>query len=121
MIGTDGRDDRIVGHLTGATFEAWPQYDPQGRHLLIERDAGDGVARPVIVDLGGGPDVVIDTTISANGAGKMWAPDGTAILAQRNAEDGSQLQQEIWDVRTGEVTPVSWTSVTPPVWQRTAH
>ena len=51
----------------------------------------------------------------------MWAPDGTAILAQRNAEDGSQLQQEIWDVRTGEVTPVSWTSVTPPVWQRTAH
>ena len=121
LIGTDGRDDTVVGHLTGATFEGWPQWDPQGRRLLIERDAGDGVARPVVVDLSGGPDVVIDSTISSAGAGKTWAPDGTAILAQRTAEDGRQLQQEVWNARTGEVTQVSWPSVTPPVWQRMAH
>jgi Tol biopolymer transport system component len=121
VIGTDGQDDRMVGHMTGATFEGWPQWDPQGRRLLIERDAGDGIARPVVIDLGGGADVTIDTTISSGGAGKMWAPDGTAILAQRTTQDGRQLQEEIWNVRTGEVTQVSWPSVTPPVWQRTAH
>ena len=48
----------------------------------------------------------------------------TAIMpmtAQRTAEDGRQLQQEVWNARTGEVTQVSWPSVTPPVWQRMAH
>ncbi len=118
VIGTDGRDDRVVGHLAGATFEAWPQWDPQGHRLLIEREGGDGVVHPVIVDLNGGPDVAIDTTISSNGAGKTWAPDGSAILAQRTDADGKQLQQELWNARTGAVTPVSWPSVTPPSWQR---
>ena len=121
VVGTDGRGDAEVGHLPGATFEAWPQWDPQGHRLLIERDAGDGVVHPVIVDLDGGPDVVIHTTISSNGAGKTWAPDGSAILAQRIAEDGRQLQQELWNARTGAVTPVSWPSVTPPSWQRVAR
>jgi hypothetical protein len=120
VIGTDGKGDIVVGHAPGATFEAWPQWDPQGRRLLIERDAGDGLVHPVIVDLSGGPDVVIDTTISQNGAGKMWAPDGSAILAQRTADDGRQLQQELWDVRTGKVTQVSWPSVSAPMWQRVA-
>ena len=120
VIGVDGTGDSVVGHARGATFEAWPQWDPQGRRLLIERNAGDGVVHPVIIDLSGGPDVVIDTTISHNGAGKLWAPDGSSILAQRTADDGRQLQQETWDVRTGKVTPVTWPSVTPPVWQRTA-
>ena len=70
VVGTNGRVDRVVGPAPGATFEAWPQWDPQGRRLLIERDDGDGVVHPVIVDLGGGPDVVVDTEISENGAGK---------------------------------------------------
>ena len=87
---------------------------------MIERDAGDGVVRPVIVDLAGGPDVVVDTEISPEGAGKAWAPDGSSILAQRTAADGRQLQQELWNARTGEVSPVSWPSVTPPAWQRIA-
>ena len=121
VIGAGGTGDRVVGHAPGATFEAWPQWDPRGRRLLIERDAGGGVVRPVVVDLDGGPDVVIDTTISANGAGKTWAPDGSTILAQRTAEDGRQLQQELWDARTGAVAQVSWDSVTPPAWQRTAR
>jgi hypothetical protein len=30
VVGTDGRDDRVVGHLPGANFEAWPQWDPHG-------------------------------------------------------------------------------------------
>ena len=121
VIGSDGSGDRVVGHAPGATFEAWPQWDPEGRRLLIERNAGGGVVRPVLVDLDGGPDVVIDTTISQNGAGKAWAPDGSAILAQRNGEDGTPLQQELWDARTGAVTPVAWDSVTPPAWQRIAR
>jgi hypothetical protein len=120
VVGIDGTGDKVVGHEPGATFEAWPQWDPQGRRLLIERDAGDGIIRPVIVDLGGGPDVVIDAPISSNGAGKTWAPDGASILAQRTAADGKELQQELWDARTGEVTPVSWSSITPPTWQRIA-
>ena len=120
VVGTDGRDDTVVGHAPGATFEASPQWDPQGRRLLIERDAGDGVVHPVIVDLGGGPDVVVDAEISENGAAKAWAPDGASILAQRTAADGRPLQQELWDARTGKVTPVSWPSVTPPSWQRLA-
>ena len=120
VVGTDGRDDRVVGHAPGANFEAWPQWDPQGHRLLIERDSGDGVVRPVIVDLGGRPDVVVQTEISANGAGKAWAPDGASILAQRSAADGQPMQQELWDARTGKVTPVSWPSFTPPAWQRLA-
>ena len=120
VVGTDGRDDRVVGHLPGANFEAWPQWDPHGRRLLIERDAGDGVVRPVIVDLGGRPDVVIETEISDNGAAKLWAPDGASILAERWAADNRPLQQELWDARTGSVTPVSWPSVTMPAWQRLA-
>jgi hypothetical protein len=121
VIGADGSGDRVVGHALGATFEAWPQWDPQGRRLLIERDAGGGVVRPVIVEVDGGPDVVIDTTISDQGAGKAWAPDGSAILAQRTDHDGTQLQQEMWDARTGAVTPVDWESVTSPAWQRRAR
>ena len=120
VVGTDGAGDTIVGHASGATFEAWPQWDPQGRRLLIERDAGDGVVHPVIIDVAGGADVVVDTTISQNGAGKVWAPDGSSILAQRTAADGRQLQQELWDARTGAVTAVSWPSVTSPSWQRLA-
>jgi hypothetical protein len=120
VVGIDGRDDTVVGHAPGATFEAWPQWDPQGRRLLIERDSGDGLVRPVIVDLAGGPEVVVDTTISANGAGKQWAPDGSSILSQRTAADGRQLQQEFWDTRTGTVTQVSWPSETSPAWQRLA-
>jgi hypothetical protein len=30
------------------------------------------------------------------------------------------MQQELWDARTGKVTPVSWPSFTPPAWQRLA-
>jgi hypothetical protein len=120
VVGTDGSDDRMVGHAPGATFEAWPQWDPQGRRLLIERDGGDGIVRPVIVDLGGGPDVVVDTTISPNGAGKAWAPDGLSILAQRTTAEDKPLQQELWDARTGRVTTVSWPSTTSPAWQRLA-
>ncbi|MFL5770478.1 MAG: hypothetical protein ACJ765_10410 [Chloroflexota bacterium] len=120
IIGTDGQDDRVVAHAPGANFEAWPQWDPQGKRLLIERAADDGIVHPVIVDLGGRPDVVIETEISQNGAGKEWAPDGASILAQRTTADGRQLQQEFWDARTGKVTPVSWPSVTPPSWQRLA-
>ena len=120
VIGTDGRGDRIVAHAPGATFEAWPQWDPQGDRLLIERADQQGVAHPVVVDLKGAPDVVIDADISPNGAGKLWSPDGDSILAQRTAGDGQQLQQELWNVKTGTVTPVSWPSTTPPVWQRVA-
>jgi Tol biopolymer transport system component len=120
VVGTDGRDDEVVGHARGANFEASPQWDPQGRRLLIERDAGDGVVRPVIVDLGGRQDLVIDLEISPNGAGEEWAPDGASILAQRTDADGRPLQQELWDARTGVVTPVSWPSVTRPAWQRLA-
>ena len=121
VIGADGSGDRVVGHALGATFEAWPQWDPQGRRLLIERDAGGGIARPVIIDLDGGPDVIVDTVISDQGAGKAWSPDGSAILAQRTDHDGTQLQQEMWDARTGTVSQVSWDSVTVPAWQRTAR
>ncbi len=120
VVGTDGSGDHVVGHAPGVTFEAWPQWDPLGRRVLIERDAGDGVVRPVIVDLDGGADVIIDATISQNGAGKAWAPDGSSILAQRTAEDGRQLQQEFWDARTGTVTEVGWPSIGGPVWQRVA-
>jgi len=112
--------DRVVGHAPGANYEASPHWDPQGRRLLIERDAGDGVVRPVIVDLAGRPDVVIDVEISEKGAQESWAPDGASILAQRVAADGRPMQQELWDVRTGKVTPVSWASFTPPAWQRLA-
>jgi len=121
VVGTDGIGDRVVGHAAGATFEAWPQWDPQGRRLLLERDTGAGGVRPVIVDLGGGPDVVVATTISENGAGKAWAPDGSAILAQRTAANGNQLQQELWNVTTGAVTPVGWPSRSAPAWQRTGR
>jgi Tol biopolymer transport system component len=120
VVGTDGTGDRVVGHATGANYEASPHWDPQGHRLLIERDAGDGVVHPVIVDLGGRPDVVVATEISDNGAGEVWAPDGASILAQRTAADGRPMQQELWDARTGKVTPVSWPSFTPPAWQRLA-
>jgi hypothetical protein len=120
VVGVDGTGDTVVGHAPGANYEASPQWDPQGRRLLIERDAGDGVVHPVIVDFGGRPDVVVATEISDNGAGKVWAPDGASILAQRTAADGRPMQQELWDARTGKVTPLSWPSFTPPAWQRLA-
>jgi dipeptidyl aminopeptidase/acylaminoacyl peptidase len=56
VIGIDGRDDKVVGHAQGASFEAWPLWDPQGKRLLIERgQPGEDFARPVIVDAAGGP------------------------------------------------------------------
>jgi Tol biopolymer transport system component len=120
VVGADGTNDTVVGHLPGSNYEASPQWDPQGRRLLIQRDAGDGIVRPVIVDLGGRSDVVIDAAISDRGAATTWAPDGASILAERTGADGRPMQQELWDARTGKVTPVSWASVTQPAWQRTA-
>jgi hypothetical protein len=120
VVGIDGRDDRVVGHAPGASFEASPQWDPQGNRLLIERRDDAGVVHPVVIDLNGGPDVVVQTTISDKGANKEWAPDGASILAQRTDADGKRLQQEFWSARTGAVTPVSWPSVTRPSWQRIA-
>jgi hypothetical protein len=120
VVDVDGKGDHVVAHAAGATYEASPQWDPQGRRLLIERVAGDGVIRPVIVDLAGGTDVVIDAEISDKGAVEAWSPDGTSILARPTDADGQPMQQELWDARTGKVTPVSWSSVTPPAWQRTA-
>jgi hypothetical protein len=120
VVGADGTNDTVIGHVPGSNYEAVPQWDPQGRRLLIQRDAGDGVISPVIVDLGGGSDVVVDAPISDKGAETTWAPDGASILAERTAADGRPMQQELWDARTGKVTPVSWPSVTPPAWQRTA-
>ena len=120
VVGSDGTNDTVVGHVPGSNYEASPQWDPQGRRLLVQRDAGDGVVRPVIVDLGGGSDIVVDAAISDKGAATTWAPDGASILAARTARDGRPMPQELWDARTGKVTPVSWTSVTPPSWQRLA-
>jgi Tol biopolymer transport system component len=119
VIGTDGQGDQVAGHADGATFEAWPQWSPSGRYLLIERGIAN-VARPVIVDMQDGSEVLVKAEISNNGAGKAWAPDETSILAQRTDADGTQAQQEQWDVRSGEVTPVIWRSVSAPVWQRLA-
>jgi WD40 repeat protein len=120
VIGTDGQGDSVVGHSPGATFEAWPLWDPQGRRLLIERnDAGGSFARPVIVDLAGGPDVVVQAEITGDGAWKQWAPDGSSVLAQRGA-NGRDLPEELWDATTGAVTPASWKASTVGGWQRAA-
>jgi hypothetical protein len=120
VIGTDGQGDSVVGHSPGATFEAWPLWDPQGRRLLIERnDAGGSFARPVIVDLFGGPDVVVQAEVTSDGAWKQWAPDGSSVLAQRGA-NGRDLPEELWDATTGAVTPASWKASTVGGWQRAA-
>ena len=109
VVGANGRDDRVVGHAPGATSRL-AAMGPAGRRLLIERALPTAVVHPVIVDLGGGPDVVVDTEISRERCRELWSPDGASILAQRTAADGQQLQQELWDARTGAVTPVSWPS-----------
>jgi WD40-like Beta Propeller Repeat len=120
VIGTDGRGDAVVGHAPGATFEAWPMWDPQGRRLLIERnETGGSFGRPVIVDLAGGPDVVVQAEITSDGAWKQWAPDGSSVLAQRTVS-GRELSEELWDAATGTVTPATWKASTVGGWQRAA-
>lgn len=120
VIGIDGSDDTVIGHAQGASFEAWPLWDPQGKRLLIERGRpGEDLARPVIVDAAGGPDVVIQTAITSDGAWKSWAPDGSSVLAQRTV-NGTELGEELWDATTGAVTPGSWPASTVGGWQRVA-
>ena len=120
VIGIDGRDDKVVGHAQGASFEAWPLWDPQGKRLLIERgQPGEDFARPVIVDAAGGPDVLVQTAITSDGAWKQWAPDGSSVLAQRTV-NGKELGEELWDATTGAVTPASWPASTVGGWQRVA-
>jgi WD40 repeat protein len=120
VIGIDGQGDTVVGHAAGASFEAWPLWDPQGKRLLIERgEPGESFARPVIVDTAGGPDVVVQTAITSDGAWKQWAPDGSSILAQRTV-NGTELGEELWDAATGKVTPASWPASTVGGWQRLA-
>jgi hypothetical protein len=120
VIGVDGRGDTVAGHVQGAPFEAWPLWDPQGQRLLIERrDPGASVAHPVIVDVAGRPDVVIQAGITDGGAWKQWAPDGSSILAQRNV-GGKDQPEELWDASTGEVTPARWTTSRVGGWQRVA-
>ena len=120
VIGIDGRGDTVVGHVQGAPFEAWPLWDPQGQRLLIERrDVGASAAHPVIVDVSGGPDVSVRAAITDGGAWKQWAPDGSAVLAQRNV-DGKDQPEELWDASTGEVTPASWVASRVGGWQRVA-
>jgi Tol biopolymer transport system component len=116
----DGSNDNVVAHRPGATFEAWPMWSPSGRYLLIERHGPDGVVAPVVVDLETGDEVVIDTTISFNGASKEWTPDESSILAVRTNEDGVDGPPEFWNVATGEVTPVPWGAEGLPTIQRTA-
>ena len=121
VIGIDGHGDSVVGHAEGASFEAWPMWDPQGKRLLIERgEPGDSFARPVIIDTAGGPDVVVQTAITSDGAWKQWAPDGSSVLAQR-AANGKDLPEELWDATTGAVTPAGWAESRVGGWQRLAR
>ncbi len=73
----------------------------------------------MIVDAAGGPDVVVQTAITSDGAWKLWAPDGSSVLAQRTV-NGKELGEELWDATTGAVTPASWPASTVGGWQRLA-
>jgi hypothetical protein len=119
--GRDGHDQRPRGRdrrarrprrraPARAQLRGVADVGPHGRRLLIERDAGDGVVRPVIVDLGGRPDVVIETEISDNAPPSSGHPTGRRSSPSDWAADNRPLQQELWDARTGSVTPVSWPS-----------
>ncbi len=121
LVAIDGTGDREIGPAD-VSFQAWPQWSPDGRHLLVERGSTDGSGRvhPVIIDTVGGSEVEIGVTISRNGAGKAWSPDGRYILAQRTGDDGGQFQQELWDTATGAVSQVAWPSTAVPAWQRVA-
>jgi hypothetical protein len=78
-------------------------------------------ATPIIVDLTGAmPDVAIKTSIAGEGAGKEWSPDESFILASHALPDGSNTQQERWDVTTGAVTTAPWSSTAYPSLQRLA-
>jgi hypothetical protein len=87
--------------------------------LLIERDAGDGVVRPVIVDLGGRPDVVIETEISDNGAASSGHPTG-----RRSSPSGGCRQPAAAAGAVGRSDGLGHAGelavVTMPAWQRLA-
>src|SRR5262249_27576376 len=68
LANLDGSSDAVIGDAK-ATFEAWPQWSPDGTRLLIERGVSDG-AQPVVIEVASGGEVGIDTRVSQNGAGK---------------------------------------------------
>jgi TolB protein len=125
VIAASGTGDTVVGHQDGAWLEMSPTWSPDGRSLLVERKTGTedvwtNPSMPVIVSVdGSAPDVAIRFE-TANGMTHEWAPDGTAIQATPQDKDGSGLQQQLWDARTGETKDAPWTATSYPAWQRVA-
>ena len=134
VMSADGTGDVIVGHAEGSRWEGgmwWtggPSWSPDGRKLLIQRNPGTGQgkyathpSRPVVVTVdGSAPDVLIRFEISHLGSQVGWSPDGSVIQATPIDDNGTTLQQLIWDPLTGDSRTAPWAANSYPSWQRVA-
>jgi Tol biopolymer transport system component len=125
LVNPDGSGDLAVpGPADPAVQEAWPQYSPDGRSIVVHRwtwksnNGGEGWLAVLPAD-GSAPAHDVGPRIPGGedtGLLKTWSPDGTRILM------GSSNTKQVFSIDpvTGQFDQLPWTNVLPD-WQRVAR
>jgi len=126
VVSADGTGDRALPSLSGAVWDAGPQWSNDGERLFIVRGYASGQedVRPVVIPAdGSGTGIEIPYPGLINGgccADWEWSPDDSLILVTPTNGLGRPMQQVIVDPVMGTVRPAPWTSTSDPTWQRLA-
>ena len=109
----------------GAVWEGSPVWSNDGTRLAIMRGYGPFFERTVVAVVSadeGGLGVETDPSLLAGWEANLeWAPDDSAILLTRTANDAPvPAHQVLIDPQTGEFHETPWKTVSLPAWQRIA-
>ena len=98
VINADGSGVHELTQTPGAGEEdVWPQFSPDGRRLVVQRQLGNRRAVFVIDADGGNPRRL--TPWSLRGGEPDWSPDGSRIVFTSNEDGPSKVSANLYTVR----------------------
>jgi hypothetical protein len=127
IITAAGTGDRVLPIPAGAVWESGMSWSNDGTRLLSIRgysggyDGSRAVARPVD-GTGTGTEIDYVGTINAECCSSwQWAADDASILGTPTDAFGKPLEQVLLDPVAGTSRTATWSTISPPAWQRTAR